>query len=61
MQRTRVKTQKKSLKREKQTKYKDSTRIRLEYFDFSKSELDVLDKFNVKNLISIFEEKDYFQ
>ena len=61
MQRTRVQAQKESLKREKQTKYKDSTRIRFEYFDFSKSELDVLDKFNVKNLISIFEKKDCFQ
>ena len=61
MQRTRVQAQKESLKREKQTKYKDSARIRLEHLNFSKSELDVPDRFNVKNLISIFEEEDCFQ
>lgn len=61
MQRTRVEAQEESLKREKQTKYKDSARIRLEHFNFSKSELDVHDRFNVTNLVSIFEGKGCFQ
>ena len=55
MQRTRVQAQEESLEREKQTKYKGSARIRLEPFDFSKSEPDVPDRSNVKNLVSIFE------
>ena len=61
MQRIRVKIQQKSLTRKKQTKYKDSTRIKFEHFNFSKNELDVLDKFNVTNLISIFENENCFQ
>jgi hypothetical protein len=61
MQRTRVQDQEESLKREKQTKYRGLARIRLEHLDFSKGELDVLDRFNVKNLVSIFEEGGCFQ
>lgn len=61
MQRIRIQAQKESLKREKQTKYIDFAQIRLEHFDFSKSKSDVSDRFNVKNLISIFEDKDCFQ
>jgi len=61
MQRTRVQAQKESLEQEKQTKYKDSTQIRLEHLNFSKNESDVLDRSNVKNLISIFEKRDCFQ
>jgi hypothetical protein len=61
MQRTQVQDQEESLKREKQTKYRGSTRIKLEHLNFSKSELDVLDKFNVKNLVSIFEGEGCFQ
>ena len=61
MQRIRIQVQKESLKREKQTKYKDSTRIKLEHFNFSKNEFDVLDRFNVKNLILIFKKKNCFQ
>ena len=56
-----VQAQKKSLKQEKQTKYKGLTQIRLKHFDFSKSEPDILNRFNMKNLISIFEEEDCFQ
>ena len=61
MQRTRVKAQEERLEREKQTKYKGSARIRLEHFDFSKSESDVPDRSNVKNLVSIFEGGGCFQ
>ncbi len=61
MQRTQVQDQEESLQREKRIKYKGSARIRLEHIDFSKDEPEVLDKFIVKNLISIFEEKDCFQ
>ncbi len=61
MQRTRVQAQEESLEREKQTKYKGSARIRLEHFDFSKSEPDVPDRSNVKNLVSIFEGGGCFQ
>ena len=61
MQRTQVQDQEESLQREKRIKYKGSARIRLEHINFSKDELEVLDKFIVKNLILIFEEKDCFQ
>lgn len=61
MQCTRVQDQEESLKREKHIKYRGSARIRLEHLNFSTSELEVLDKFNVKNLMSIFEGKDCFQ
>lgn len=61
MQRTRVQAQKESLEREKQMKYIGSARIRLEHFDFSKSEPDVPDRSNVKNLVSIFEGGGCFQ
>jgi hypothetical protein len=61
MQRTRVQAQEESLEREKQTKYKGSARIRLEHLDFSKSEPDVPDRSNVKNLVSIFEGGGCFQ
>ena len=61
MQRTRVQAQEESLEREKQTKYKGSARIRLEHFDFSKTEPDVPDRSNVKNLVSIFEGGGCFQ
>lgn len=61
MQRIRVQDQEESLKRKKQIKYKDSTWIRLEHLNFSKSELNVLDRFNVKKLMLIFEGKDCFQ
>jgi hypothetical protein len=61
MQRTRVQAQEESLEREKQTKYMGSARIRLEHFDFSKSEPDVPDRSNVKNLVTIFEGGGCFQ
>lgn len=61
MQRTQVQDREKSLEREKLTKYKGSARIRLEHLDFSNGESDVLDKSNVKNLVSIFEGEDCFQ
>ena len=61
MQRTRVKAQEESLAQEKQTKYKGSAQIRLEHFDFSKSEPNVPDRYNVTNLISIFEVGVCFQ
>ncbi len=60
MQRIRVQVKEESLKRKKQTKYIDLTRIRFEHFDFSQSELDVFNRFNIKNLILIFEDKDCF-
>lgn len=61
MQRTRVQAQEESLGREKETKYIGSARIRLEHFDFSKTEPDVPDRSNVKNLVSIFEGGGCFQ
>jgi len=61
MQCTRVQDQEESLKREKHIKYRGSARIRLEHLNFSTGELEVLDKFNVKNLMSIFEEEGCFQ
>ncbi len=61
MQCTRVQAQEESLGREKQTKYIGSARIRLEHFDFSKTEFDVPDRFNVKKLLSIFKGGGCFQ
>lgn len=61
MQRIRMQAQEESLKREKQTKYKGSTRIRFEHFDFSKSEPNMPNRSNVKNLVSIFEGGGCFQ
>ncbi len=61
MQRTRVQAREESLGREKETKYIGSARIRLEHFDFSKSEPDMPDRSNVKILVSIFEGGGCFQ
>lgn len=60
MRRTQVQDQEEYLEREKRIRYKHSARIRLEHFGFSKEEPGVLDKFIVKNLMSIFEGKDCF-
>ncbi len=61
MQRTRVQDQEESLEREKHIKYRGSARIRLEHLDFSTGEPEVLDKSNVKKLVSIFEGEGCFQ
>lgn len=42
-------------------KYKNLTRIKFKHFTFLKNEFNVFEKFNMKNLILIFEKKDCFQ